>query len=256
MANFAWGQSASSIPEAQHSDNQATDSPGTAPTSGTEAAPRPGIADSAKLEIIERRTADYPLAAKRAGVQGRVMVSVEVSETGDVDAVEVLSGDPVLAGAAVRAAKGFKFKPFIKNGKPVKVDTKIPFDFSLSVREITAFSPKLESSEATTPDASTSADAPKRVKVSAGVTAGLLIRKVQPVYPREAKESRVQGVVILGATIGKDGRIKDIKAVSGPSVLVSAAMDAVQLWEYSPFLLKGEPVEVDTQITVNFTLLP
>ncbi len=95
---------------------------------------------------------------------------------------------------------------------------------------------------------------PQRVRVSAGVTEGLLIHKVQPNYPPLARSARIQGQVVLQAVIGKDGTIQNLHAVSGHPMLTPAAIDAVKQWRYKPYFLNGEPVEVDTQITVNFTL--
>jgi protein TonB len=95
---------------------------------------------------------------------------------------------------------------------------------------------------------------PQRVRVSAGVTEGLLIHKVQPVYPPLARSARIQGQVVLQAVIGKDGTIQNLRAVSGHPMLTPSAIDAVKQWRYKPYFLNGEPVEVDTQITVNFTL--
>ena len=105
-----------------------------------------------------------------------------------------------------------------------------------------------------TPTAVPKAATPQRVKVSAGVTTGLLIRKVQPVYPPLAKQARISGTVVLQAVIGKDGTIQNLRAVSGPPMLIQSAIDAVRQWKYKPYFLNGEPVEVDTQVTVNFTL--
>jgi len=95
---------------------------------------------------------------------------------------------------------------------------------------------------------------PQRVRVSAGVTSGLLIRKVQPVYPPLARQARIQGTVILHAQIGKDGSIQNLQLISGHPMLVQSALDAVRQWKYKPYLLNGEPVEVDTEVAVNFTL--
>lgn len=95
---------------------------------------------------------------------------------------------------------------------------------------------------------------PQRVRVSAGVTEGLLIHKVQPTYPPLARSARIQGQVVLQAVIGKDGTIQNLRAVSGHPMLTPSAIDAVKQWRYKPYFLNGEPVEVDTQITVNFTL--
>jgi periplasmic protein TonB len=95
----------------------------------------------------------------------------------------------------------------------------------------------------------------QRVRVSSGVTAGLLVRKVEPQYPQMAKIARVQGAVVLAALIGKDGTIQNLHVVSTASPLLNqAALDAVKQWKYKPYILNGEPVEVDTNVTVNFTL--
>ena len=106
-----------------------------------------------------------------------------------------------------------------------------------------------------TPAAIPKVATPQRVRVSAGVTQGLKIKNVNPVYPQMAKIARVQGAVVLAAVIGKDGTIQNLHVLSTASPLLNqAAIDAVKEWRYRPYILNGEPVEVDTQITVNFTL--
>jgi periplasmic protein TonB len=95
---------------------------------------------------------------------------------------------------------------------------------------------------------------PQRVRVSQGVTQGLLIRKVQPNYPPLARQARIQGSVLLQAEISKDGTIENLRLISGHPMLAPAAIEAVKQWRYKPYILNGEPVEVETQITVNFTL--
>ena len=95
---------------------------------------------------------------------------------------------------------------------------------------------------------------PQRVRVSQGVTQGLLIRRVQPTYPPLARQARIQGTVILQAQISKTGDIENLTLVSGHPMLAPAAIDAVKQWKYRPYILNGEPVEVDTQVTVNFAL--
>ena len=92
------------------------------------------------------------------------------------------------------------------------------------------------------------------VKVSQGVSQGLLVKSVQPVYPQTARQMRVQGSVELLANIGKDGSITAVKVLSGPTVLSRAAIDAVKQWQYKPYYLNDQPVEIQTQITVNFKL--
>jgi TonB family protein len=82
---------------------------------------------------------------------------------------------------------------------------------------------------------------------------GSLIYKTDPVYPPIAKAAHVQGAVVLRAIISKTGTIEDLRAISGPEMLKGSAMDAVKQWTYKPYLLNGEPVEVETTITVNYT---
>jgi len=101
-------------------------------------------------------------------------------------------------------------------------------------------------------------DAPKpvlqRLNISQGVSQGLLIKKVAPVYPATALHLRIEGSVQLLATISAEGNITDVKTLSGDQQLTRAATDAVKQWKYKPYLLNGEPVEIQTQITINFSL--
>ncbi|HXX01473.1 MAG TPA: energy transducer TonB, partial [Candidatus Acidoferrales bacterium] len=92
------------------------------------------------------------------------------------------------------------------------------------------------------------------LNISQGVSQGLLMKKVQPVYPRNAMSMRVEGTVQLLATISKSGDISAVKVLSGPAQLTGAAADAVKQWKYKPYLLNGEPVEIQTQVTVVFRL--
>jgi protein TonB len=91
-------------------------------------------------------------------------------------------------------------------------------------------------------------------RISGGVIAGTILEKTQPIYPPIAKAAHVQGSVVLHAIIGKNGSIQDLKVISGPAMLQSAALDAVKQWRYKPYILNGDPTEVDTTVTVNFNL--
>jgi len=95
--------------------------------------------------------------------------------------------------------------------------------------------------------------APHPLRVSR-MMEGNLIHKVQPEYPVAAKAARIQGAVVLRALISKDGGIENLRVLGGHPMLVKAAMDAVSQWRYRPYYLNGEPVEVETQVTVNFVL--
>jgi len=94
--------------------------------------------------------------------------------------------------------------------------------------------------------------APQKVRISQGVLEGNKLRDVQPQYPQMAKVAHIQGDVVLRAVISKQGSIENLTAVSGPPLLIPSAMDAVKQWRYRPWVLNGEPVEVDTIITVKF----
>jgi periplasmic protein TonB len=95
---------------------------------------------------------------------------------------------------------------------------------------------------------------PSRAIVSGGVQQGFLIHQVQPSYPAIARATRLEGTVVLAAVINRDGSIQGLHAVSGPPMLIGAAIDAVRQWRYRPYLLNHQPVEVETQISVIFTL--
>jgi protein TonB len=95
---------------------------------------------------------------------------------------------------------------------------------------------------------------PQRIRVGGNVQQAKLVRQPRPVYPPLARQARIQGTVRLTAVIAKDGTIQELQVVNGHPLLVPSALEAVKQWVYQPTLLNGEPVEVITQIDVNFTL--
>ena len=94
----------------------------------------------------------------------------------------------------------------------------------------------------------------KRIRVASRVAEANLIHDVASQYPPEAGRARVEGTVVLMAVIGKDGSVQDVRVESGLPILAQAAINAVRQWRYKPYLIDGEPVEVDSRITINFTL--
>lgn len=94
----------------------------------------------------------------------------------------------------------------------------------------------------------------KNVPVSSGVMQGNLLIKCAPIYPAIAKAAHISGTVVLQATISKTGTTENLHVISGPPMLQQAAIDAVRTWKYRPYLLNGEPVEVETEINVIFNL--
>lgn len=243
-------------------ENQIALQPQTPPA----ASPSPSSpADSTQLEVIKSPKPDYPAQAAAKELQGQVWIKLLISETGDVETTEIISGDPILAKAAADAMKKWKFKPFIKNGRAVKVSTKVPFDFAFRGRVSDPHPPaagmaapaaSLSSAAPAPAGASTPASEtdglPLTLRVSQGVMEGNIVHRVEPVYPPEARRNHIQGTVLLQATIGKDGRLHDVKPLSGPPELIEASIGAVQQWRYRPYLLKGNPVEVQTTIKIQF----
>jgi periplasmic protein TonB len=95
---------------------------------------------------------------------------------------------------------------------------------------------------------------PKRMRIASRVAEANLIHDVAPTYPPEAGRARIEGTVVLLAVIAKNGTVQDVRVESGLPVLAEAAIDAVKQWRYKPYLLNGEPIEVVSQITINFNL--
>jgi TonB family protein len=186
------------------------------------------------LQLISHVEPVYPALAKQAQIQGTVELSGLIGKDGRVRDLQLLRGHPLLVQAALSAVKDWVYKPTTINGEPVEVRTEISVNFTLAPSE--------------------SAEMPKRIQVDGNAQAANLITQVRPNYPPEAKQAGIQGTVQLQAVLGKDGKVQDIKVLSGEPVLAAAALDAVRQWVYRPTLLNGEPVEVKTTIDVNFTL--
>jgi periplasmic protein TonB len=102
--------------------------------------------------------------------------------------------------------------------------------------------------------ATTPAPTPKRIRLPAPLVEANLVHDVVPKYPPEAGRDRIEGTVVLLAVIGKDGTVLDVRVQKGLPVLAQAAIEAVRQWRYRPYLLNGEPVEIDSEITINFNL--
>jgi protein TonB len=104
------------------------------------------------------------------------------------------------------------------------------------------------------PVLATTSPTPKRLRIASRVGEWNLVHDVAPIYPPVAGRARIEGTVVLLAVIAKDGTVQEVRVESGLPVLAQAAMNAVKQWRYKPYLLEGEPIEVDSQITINFTL--
>ena len=118
--------------------------------------------------------------------------------------------------------------------------------------------PPADAQDSTTAASSQAApnDGTTKLVVHQGISQGLLIHKVQPQYPKDARKKGIQGMVVLQALIGKDGTIRNLHVISGPPELTTSALKAVQQWVYKPYLLDGKAVEVETTINVNYAMQP
>jgi periplasmic protein TonB len=164
------------------------------------------------------------------------------SVTGEAD--QSVASKPEAAPLVVQGGKSPVAHP--KSSAP---DAPAPSMIGMATAGAAAPPPDLGSSEESQPR-----PVLQTLSVSQGVSQGLLMRKVQPIYPKNALFMRVEGSVELMATISKTGDISRVKVVSGDAQLTRAASDAVKQWKYKPYLLNGEPVEIQTQVTINFKL--
>ncbi len=224
------------------------------------------ISESAESTLIVKKVDPvYPVLARQARIQGSVILQVEISKSGDVENVQLYSGHPMLATAAIDAVKQWKYKPNLLNGQPVEVETRVTVNFTLPERAQAVgvvgdapggIPPGGQGSIApSTPSETNHLANPRRVRVSQGVMASLLLSKVAPEYPAAARDQHIQGVVLLAVIVDKEGNVSNIQLISGHPLLAPAGIDAVRQWKYKPYLLNGEPFEVKTQVTVNFTLV-
>jgi len=93
----------------------------------------------------------------------------------------------------------------------------------------------------------------QKLRISSGVAQGQLVHQVTPIYPTQARQASVHGTVVLQAVVGKDGKVQNVRALSGPPMLIKPAVDAVKQWRYKPFTVNGEPTEADIDVNVNFS---
>ena len=202
----------------------------------------------------------YPPQLGQADIQGTVRLGAVIAKVGKVSRLEVIDGNANLIPPALDSVRQWVYEPTLRDGKPVEVATEIEVKFAAPPPVFGGvpggvpggiIGGVLSSTPGPTPS---SGGLPQRIRVGGGVAAAKLISQTKPDYPPLAKMARIQGSVRLEAIIGKDGTVLNLKVISGHPLLAKAAMDAVVTWRYQPTLLNGEPVEVDTEVVVNFTL--
>ncbi len=194
------------------------------------------------LEAVKISNAVYPSQAREQKIQGRVVATMLVSESGDVETVKVFKADEILSQSAAETIKQWKFKPVTRNGTAVPVVAKVTFDFVLDN----------EGQQGIAPDVAPATDFPQHVRVSETVMQGFIVRKVSPEYPASARANNVHGAVTLSVVIRKDGTVGEVQVVSGPAELTAAAVDAARQWQYRPYQLLGRAVEIETTLQFIF----
>jgi len=219
---------------------------------------------------------EYPASARAGHVEGDVFVDVVVNEDGKIQEAVAhcpYCSPPVLNDAAVAAVKKWEYQPILKDEKPVPVSSYIAFRFRLEKEPVVEILTKSESSTPArlgphsmnqltggvvggingTSNPPPRVARPQKIKVSARVAQEHLIHKVEPEYRLILPTVPVQGDVTLLCVISKQGDVESCRTLFGHPVLAQVALVAVRQWKYSPFLLDGNPVEAETQITVPFS---
>jgi TonB family protein len=189
----------------------------------------------------------YPLEAKAENVQGTVALHALISKLGTIEALQVISGPPMLRAAALDAVKKWKYRPHLVNGEPVEVETTISVNFSLTVTGV------LAGMLAPPPVAPASEDDPVRVRPE--TMARLLLEHTPPVCSPPV-EPGASATVVLHATISTEGMVKDVRVASGARSVRECTLEAVRRWRYQPYLVDGVPKQVSTTIVLNPELGP
>jgi len=169
-------------------------------------------------------------------------------------------GAPILVTAAKEAVSQWEFEPILLNEKPVPFETLITVVFHLG--DQSSASPaaltvvgRPDSKEHDAEAQDVTVESVARIG-SQAVRAPRFRKQVRPVYPKEAQEQKIEGLVQIRAIVGKDGKITKLRVVKGHPVLAKAATEAISQWEYQPLLLNGEAVEFEDSIDVIFQLSP
>jgi TonB family protein len=214
---------------------------------------------------IQDKKPVYPGEAQEARVQGVVILDVAIAVDGQVSEARILRSIPKLDEAALEAVLGWKFQP---QGFPVRMTVTVNFvldgDKPAGVKGGVAGGVKggvsggvaggVEGGAVDADPVRLLPTGEKALRVGGAIKPPLKTLDVKPVYPKEAIDAKVQGVVIMDIVIGPDGRVKDAKIIRSVPTLDQAALDAVRQWEFQPTLLNGAAQHVIMTVTVNFTL--
>jgi TonB family protein len=176
-------------------------------------------------KLMKSVSPEYPWGALRAKVTGAVIVEAVVGVDGRITSTRILKSIPALDQAAADAVKNWVYEPLLVDSKPRPRVITVAIDFSVSRRS-----------------------------VKANLTPAKPIRQVSPVYPEEARKSNIEGIVVLGFTVGDDGRVKEVTVLGSVPGLDQAAIDAIKEWQYAGALYRGKPISYSTTTFIKFSL--
>ncbi len=214
---------------------------------GNQPANQPSASESLQsvaVEVVKAVPAAYPAAALAGRIQGAVPVSVVISPDGNVTHAEAAEGDPLLQAAAVVAAKQWKFKAGRgSQDVSVKCWAEVNFDFESQTGDSPVLGTLVHAEEF-----------PRSMRVSEAVMRARALRTIEPVYPRKTIEAKLQGTVVLDLSVGPDGKVRDVRLLSGPPELAEPMVKAVRQWEFQPYQFLSEDIDVETRLTRSIKL--
>jgi TonB family protein len=180
-------------------------------------------ADASK-SLISKVNPVYPPLARQARIQGTVVMKVAIGTSGDIQHIQLVSGHPMLAPAAIEAVKQWKYQPFVIDGEPANVTTTVQVNFTLA--------------ESMPPGGVPAPDS-GFVRVSEGVMRSMRTENAFPEYPPVALQQQIQGQVLLQVKISASGEVESINLISGHPLFAPPTVEAVRLWKYRPYVEWG-----------------
>jgi TonB family protein len=197
------------------------------------------VGDIQPPKVIKKVDPVYPAEARKAGIEGLVILEAKADERGNVTDIRVLRSRPLLDQAAIDAVKQWKYEPMVIDGKPHKVVFTVSVNFRLKDKQTSTAMEEF---------------AKGAVRAEGEIKPPKLVKEVQPVYPEVARQAGVAGVVILGVKTDERGEVGDLIVLRSIPLLDQAAIDAVRQWVYEPLVFDGKAVPAVFTVTVRFEL--
>ena len=197
----------------------------------------------------------YPAEAQAAGVQGVVILEATIDTAGNIFEARVLRGQPLLDQAALDAVKQWQFQPTMLNNELVPVIMTVTVNFTLGAPQgVAGQEGALSAPPPPPPPPPPPVDGQTPIRVGGNVKPPMKTRDVRPVYPPDALAAKIQGAVVIEATIDSAGHVRDTRVLGGPTQLQQAAVEAVRQWQYEPTLMNGVAVPVTMTVSLTFSV--